>query len=254
MAGVPGGATMLRLLGFALPANAPPEVAPADVMPTLPYQQAEAVRIIQENEYAPVGQILAAGVGGAVTSGVGSFLGSVAKAIKSSEVPTMGFESQFMATSPAQVGNTSGWLNALVGLGTTAIKAFAPQAEAPNVVIRKTPTDTPVLTDAARAVVQAVQGGATGVAQQIKGRCKTSRRRFKVMIGPDGQQHVFSVCPPRRMNPLNPRALGRAARRLASFQRISSHVERTIEKSLRKRGVARRSTRRPTRSMGCGCY
>lgn len=79
---------------------------------------------------------------------------------------------------------------------------------------------------------------------QGPGRCNVNKRRLKIQMGADGQPHVVAVCPPRRMNPLNPRALGRAARRLGSFQRIASHIEKTIQKACRTK--TRRSSRGPS--------
>jgi len=71
----------------------------------------------------------------------------------------------------------------------------------------------------------------------------------KVVIGADGKPTVVFACPPRRMNPLNPRALGRAARRLAGFHRISSHIEKIVQHACRPK---RRSARMPSFGRSCG--
>jgi hypothetical protein len=88
-----------------------------------------------------------------------------------------------------------------------------------------------------------IEAGITASASQFPGRCKPARRKLKIVINPaTGQPMVVAACPPRRMNPLNPRALGRAARRLGSFQRIASHIEKTIQKACRTK--SRRSSSR----------
>jgi hypothetical protein len=87
-----------------------------------------------------------------------------------------------------------------------------------------------------------------GITRAVQGKCSPARRKFKVVTNPStGQPMVISVCPPRRMNPLNPRALSRAARRLGSFQRIASHIEKVIQKACKTKGRSR--SRMPAR---CG--
>lgn len=73
-----------------------------------------------------------------------------------------------------------------------------------------------------------IQAGLT----RIQGKCAPARRRFKIVMDAEGNPHAVSICPPRRMNMLNQRALGRAARRLAGFQRIASGIEKIINTQL----------------------
>lgn len=93
-----------------------------------------------------------------------------------------------------------------------------------------------------------IQTGIVGK-NQFPGRCKTSRRKLKIVMqrASDGTLHpqVIAACPPRRMNPLNARALGRSARRLAAFHRISGHIEKIIQHACRKKGRSSSSSRMP---------
>lgn len=75
--------------------------------------------------------------------------------------------------------------------------------------------------------------------------CSVKRRRYKIIRTPDGVQAV-AYCLPRRMNPLNPRALARAGRRVASFTRIAQGMQKMLERSCRVGG-----RKRSTRSYSC---
>lgn len=69
---------------------------------------------------------------------------------------------------------------------------------------------------------------------QINRRARVRLRRLA-----DGSTIVEKYCAPRRMNPLNARALGRAARRLGMFHNIAAHIEKTVQKACRS-GIGRR--------------
>lgn len=75
------------------------------------------------------------------------------------------------------------------------------------------------------------------------------RRRVRFARRPDGSLQMIQSCAPRRMNPLNVKALGRAARRLGRFQAIASHVEKLISKACKTK--SRR--RAPSMSFGRSC-
>lgn len=66
------------------------------------------------------------------------------------------------------------------------------------------------------------------------------RAQVRLRRMPDGSITVEKYCRPKRMNPLNPRALGRAARRLGSFQRIAAATEKLIARSCKVRSRSRR--------------
>lgn len=75
---------------------------------------------------------------------------------------------------------------------------------------------------------------------------KNSRRRkIKIVRTADGQLHPVPYCTPRRMNPLNARALGRAARRLGSFHRIAQGIEKMVQKACKTGTRGRRVSRAP---------
>ena len=93
-----------------------------------------------------------------------------------------------------------------------------------------------------------VNTGITVSGSQFPGRCATRRRKLKIVVGADGQPHVIAACPPRRMNPLNARALGRAARRLGMFHNIAQHIEKQVQHACRS-GIGRRRLSSP-RSCG----
>lgn len=66
------------------------------------------------------------------------------------------------------------------------------------------------------------------------------RAQVKIVRNPiTGAPELVKYCRPKRMNPLNPRALGRAARRLGSFHRIAATVEKQIQHACRS-GIGRR--------------
>lgn len=77
------------------------------------------------------------------------------------------------------------------------------------------------------------------------------RRKVKVIRDPSSPNgiRIVQYCSKPRMNPLNAKALGRAARRLGSFQRIAAHVEKVITKACKPK---RRSSRAPRMGYSCG--
>lgn len=79
--------------------------------------------------------------------------------------------------------------------------------------------------------------------------CTVKRRRYKIVRLPDGSIAAQAYCLPRRMNPLNPRALARAGRRVASFSRIAQGMQKMLERSCRIGMGRKRSTR--SRSYSC---
>lgn len=102
-----------------------------------------------------------------------------------------------------------------------------------------------------------VAGSSTALSQDIGGlSCwrptrsgKLSRRaNVRIVRGPDGLPRLEKYCRPKRMNPLNARALGRAARRLGSFHRIAGAIEKQIAKSC---NVKSRRRAPSSRSYGC---
>lgn len=120
-------------------------------------------------------------------------------------------------------------------------------------------TTSPILANAlpARCATTAGMSGLPCVVHQggpYKGQLVKSNRRRKVKLMPDGQGGFTPVicCTPRRMNPLNPRALRRAAVRLGRFQHIAHTIEKMVARAVKPRG--RSSTRRyvsNTRSSRC---
>lgn len=63
-------------------------------------------------------------------------------------------------------------------------------------------------------------------------RMRMRRRRLKIAgYDANGQAVYTAVCAPRHMNPLNPRALKRAAVRLGRFQSIATGIEKMIAKA-----------------------
>lgn len=146
-------------------------------------------------------------------------------------------------TSPS-IPTGNGWFGPLIGLASQAISAFAPQVEIGGIgQTMQLPARQPqVDTGISRA------GGIT---------CR--KPKFKVVVVPvakggDGAPHVVAYCPPRRMNPLNARALGRAARRLAMFTAIVGRIEKQVQKSFRRSGGRIRSTsRRRCGAIPCRC-
>jgi hypothetical protein len=67
--------------------------------------------------------------------------------------------------------------------------------------------------------------------------CGTGRKVCKISRAknPKNPHYGKPVCP--RMNPLNPKALGRAVRRLSGFQHFAVKTEKAIQASFRKAGV-----------------
>lgn len=80
----------------------------------------------------------------------------------------------------------------------------------------------------------------------FKARRNFLRRRVRFVRTPGGGIQMVQTCAPRRMNPLNPRALARAGRRVASFTRIAQGMQKMLEKACRK--GARGSRRSYSRS------
>jgi hypothetical protein len=76
-------------------------------------------------------------------------------------------------------------------------------------------------------------------------------RNPKVVIGADGKPTVVWACPPKRMNPLNPHALRRAAVRLGRFHNIASTIEKMVQKACRT-GIGRGRARGFSRASSCG--
>ena len=69
---------------------------------------------------------------------------------------------------------------------------------------------------------------------------KVNRRmRVKLQRMPDGSVQVVRYCAPRRMNPCNARALGRAARRLAMFQRMSAGIDKMLARVIKRKSSSR---------------
>lgn len=83
---------------------------------------------------------------------------------------------------------------------------------------------------------------------------RKARRSVRVMRQPDpsapgGYRLVFvSTCKPRRMNPLNPKALARAGRRVGSFMAIAEHMGKMLQKACRTKA---RKVSRPYYSKSC---
>lgn len=146
-----------------------------------------------------------------------------------------------ISTDPSFEDNPTSWLAPIVS-------SFAPVIGA----LQSTPQTNPItgaLESIAKTLPQFFQNDIiqAGISSsQAPGRCSFKRRRLKIVTGTDGQPHVVMACPPRRMNPLNARALGRAARRLGAFHRIASHIEKLVQKAC-KSGSRRRSAPR----IGC---
>ena len=97
-----------------------------------------------------------------------------------------------------------------------------------------------------------VSGGVTIRSYGIEAKalaCTVKRRRYKIVRNSDGTISAEAYCLPRRMNPLNPRALARAGRRVASFSRIAQGMQKMLERSCRV--GARKSRRAPSFSTRC---
>lgn len=83
----------------------------------------------------------------------------------------------------------------------------------------------------------------TGMPLSARGlACTVKRRRYKIVRTPDGGIRADAYCLPRRMNPLNPRALARAGRRVASFSRIAKGMQKMLERSCGGAARKRRSS------------
>lgn len=133
--------------------------------------------------------------------------------------------------SPVDMGG-GGWPGVIDTIGDI-ISPFMPQEPQGGAVPSIIPGQPPVY-----SVEVLPRGQACWTKPRKDGRVN-SRARVKLQRFPDGSTHVVKYCAPRRMNPLNPRALGRAARRLGSFHRIAATVEKQIQRAC-KSGIGRR--------------
>lgn len=91
--------------------------------------------------------------------------------------------------------------------------------------------------------------GPTGLACWNPTKSGKLSKRAQVRIARDpvtGVLQVQKYCRPKRMNPCNARALGRAARRLHMFQKMSSGIEKLINRQLKTK------SRRAPAFRSCG--
>jgi|SRR5262245_22905433 len=104
------------------------------------------------------------------------------------------------------------------------------EAQIPQVLARSLP---------ARCATTAGMSGLNCVMRNGKLIQKSTRRRIKLV--PDGQGSFTPIicCAKPRMNVLNPRALSRAARRLAGFQKFAGRVDKLITRQLRSKARPR---------------
>lgn len=159
----------------------------------------------------------------------------------------------------APVNQTNIW-DAIAKVGSAAVSTFLtpspqvangpfdPRNNLPGIVgdIQRmlSPAEIqPILANAlpARCATTAGMAGLPCVVHQggpYKGKLVKSNRRRKVKLVPDGQGSFTPVicCTPRRMNPLNPRALRRAAVRLGRFQHIAHTIEKMVARAVKPRG------------------
>lgn len=151
-------------------------------------------------------------------------------------------ESKVLTTSPDMSGPDVNFAGFFTGLTNILSDAF----QAPTT---PTPSLAQQIEQGAQALLpqffQADQIN-TGITARAAGglRCSAKKRRWKAVRMADGTIQAVAYCPPRRMNPLNARALGRAARRLGSFHKIASHIEKVVAKACRT-GKRRGTTRLP---------
>lgn len=190
--------------------------------------------------------------------------------------PQQDISSIVAQTQGLPVGGTNIW-DAIAKVGSAAVQTFltpSPQANVPGLpsgveqILREVGVAVPpqpswslaqqaIMANAlpARCATTAGMAGLPCVVHQggpYKGKLVKSNRRRKVKLVPDGQGSFTPVicCSPRRMNPLNPRALRRAAVRLGRFQHIASTVEKMIARAVKTRHRSRRSFGAP-RSSRC---
>lgn len=139
------------------------------------------------------------------------------------EKPMEIIDSLFATPAPAQIGPNivGGVVGALAGEAIQDLKSYF------------SPTPT--------YITGGTLVGPTQTGLQVKGRmCKISRAK-----NPKNPHYGKPVC--NRMNPLNPKALARAVRRLAGFQHFATRTEKAIQHSFRKAGI------HPTRRIGGKC-
>lgn len=81
-------------------------------------------------------------------------------------------------------------------------------------------------------------------------RARMKRRRIKIIARDANGNPVFGgACAPRRMNPLNPRALGRAGRRVAAFCRVATGMQKMLQSVVK----GNCKPKRRSFSLGPGC-
>src|SRR5262245_28088745 len=151
----------------------------------------------------------------------------------------LGSQEQEVLTDPFSFAPTTGnngasWINAIAGIANTVIGALGAPTALQGTAIQ-IPGGGTVDIAAATRQTPVIQAAGLG--------CSVKRRRYKVQRNPDGTITAVAYCLPRRMNPLNPRALARAGRRVASFSRIARGMEKMLQKACRAgaRGRSRHS-------------
>jgi hypothetical protein len=176
--------------------------------------------------------------------------------------PTIQQEKPIVNTEPAFEDNPISWLAPVVTASGPLAAAFTSQApqggDSIFNQIEKIARDTLPMFFQPDQFTQLPGGTPSCIPRNVRDlscynpKFKNSKRRkLRLVCGPDGQMHPEVYCTPKRMNPLNPRALSRAARRLGSFQRIAGNIEKMIQRSCKKGlGRGRSSSRVPTRYMG----
>lgn len=178
------------------------------------------------------------------TLGEFGFKTELESAALAGRMPTIiaGGKDVFLETGNAAPVNS--WLGPVIGLASQAIAAFAPQRRLPGRPGADTVEEilSPFRVQEVPPDFTGVQAGGsttagiTTVVGGAWGRCalpsQARRRKAKVVMLPDGTQTIVPYCAPRRMNPLNPRALSRAARRIGSFHRIASGLAKCTSRLL----------------------
>jgi len=170
-------------------------------------------------------------------------------------VDVVGEEDKPVLTGPDNdSGGADGLLGALVGAIPSIVTGFTsqigpnplePAGEAIGGIIARAIQGTPSFG------VQALPEGSACWLRPRKNGMINRRARVRLRRQPDGSTVVEKYCAPRRMNPLNARALGRAARRLGMFHNIAAHIEKTVQKACRS-GIGRRRLSAPRFGGSCG--
>lgn len=157
------------------------------------------------------------------------------------------FGGYFATSAPPLVSTPTNVWGTIANLGSQAIAAFGkPQLPAP------TPMGTPFPLPLGTQTIPANSPESLALAQRIYqvqagawGKCalpsQARRRKAKVVMLPDGTQTIVPYCAPRRMNPLNPRALRRSAVRIGRFHAIAKNIEKLVQKAC-KTSMKRRTT------------